>query len=305
MNSHTQRNAFQAAIVLWALLTSARADQLHNPIVDTNCYPVSTNVVCALAPYAQFLSVAATNQCVAGAMIVATATYTNVQGTVTRTINYSNDSVCPPLVTNYTVSSAILTNWWDAGCANGSGLTASFSPTNCGGGTVSFYLTYSNPSPCTDTTTITTNITYSVDSNCTHHIAGDEEEPPSLPTCNNFTTNGYPWSTNSLCGDSFSVTCVNGTVHLTGPGGECGVCRFLPSSWRASYTFCRCKAKICATHFGVADTGTNNATYGLLVSSDWGCGHLCTNTCFTVLTWAVDPNGIVYPKTWSDPIPCP
>jgi len=46
----------------------------------------------------------------------------------------------------------IVSNWWTASVGgfstNGQGLSASFTPTNCGNGTVTFNLTYKNNTPC-------------------------------------------------------------------------------------------------------------------------------------------------------------
>jgi len=46
----------------------------------------------------------------------------------------------------------IVSNWWTATVGtfstNGTGLSASFTPTNCGSGTVTFYETYKNATPC-------------------------------------------------------------------------------------------------------------------------------------------------------------
>jgi hypothetical protein len=174
----------------------------NHPPVDTNCYPVSTNVVCDPEPGPQFLSVTVSNQCVAAAMIVATATYTNVPGTVTTTITYSNGS-CPPLVTTNTVSSAILTNWWTAtGGAvpsSGGGLGASFSPTNCGGGTIFFYLTYSNAPPCSNHLTIQTSIGWSCDCDCRHHILNPTPLSPGTQSCGGITWTGQVFTT--ACGN--------------------------------------------------------------------------------------------------------
>jgi hypothetical protein len=60
---------------------------------------------------------------------------------------------CPPVTNIYPEPVSLVTSFWavagpGAFVANGDGLEANFSPTNCGSGTITFYLTYSNPSPC-------------------------------------------------------------------------------------------------------------------------------------------------------------
>jgi hypothetical protein len=281
-----------AASLLVLLILSAKSADMANPPLliqpppqDTNCYPAGTNVLCDPEPAPQFLSVTVTNQCAAGAMILANATYTNVPGTITTTITYSN-TACPPLVSTNAVSSAILTNWWeatgDAVPSSGAGLGASFSPpNNCSGGTVYFYITYSNAPPCSNHLTIQTSIAWACDCDCTHHIPGVGNEIPFLGVCGGGSS--YPpWSTNSLCGDTFSIECDGAQVHAASPGGPCGVCPYPRSEIRAWYTFCLCKAKIMETRFDVVDTGPSSPTRGQGSSSVWTCTTSCTISNFTV-----------------------
>ena len=267
----------------------------NNPTPNTNCYPASTNVVCGdPTPGPQFLSVTETNQCVAGAMILATATYTNIPGSNTITITYSNADLCPPLVTNYPVSAVILTNWWDAGFTNRSGLTASFSPPDCTGGTIYFYITYSNAPPCTNGT-VGTSIGWSCDCDCTHHLSG-VDQPAGVGMVCRPTDNWTCCATNSLCGSSFSLSC-DGSVHLNGPAGECGHCPYPHSIWSASYAFCQCKAVIMKTQFSVLDNYPGDATFGHWKIQTWACATQCVSQCYQVLTWYTNSEGIMLPLT--------
>jgi hypothetical protein len=280
---------FAMALVV-LLRLSPKAVDMGNPVIlnqpppeDTNCYPASTNVLCAPEPGPVFLSTGVTNQCDPDAMIVAWATYTNVPGTVTTTITYSNPA-CPALVSTQEVSSIIVTNWWEAtGAAvpsSGPGLGASFALTNCGGGTVYFYLTYSNAPPCSNATTIPTSIDYAIEADCSRHNPGSEIRVPGSYCC---TTNSDWWLwTNSLCGDSFNIVCLAGAIAVTTPGGPCGVCPYESSRWDAWYTFCLCRAKIMTTRFDVVDTGTNSPTRGQGTSWVWTCGSSCTSSNFVV-----------------------
>ena len=262
-----------------------------------NCVPVSTNVVCAPEPGPQFLSATATNQC-AHPMILANATCTNIPGMVITTITYSNNA-CPPLVTTQQVSSAILTNWWAAtGTADPwthPGLGAAFDVTDCEGGTVDFFITYSNSPPCgSNTTTISKSVDYALDRDCTNHFSGPDE-PAGGMGCRP----GDSWmccETNSLCGDSFNLTC-DGSVHLNGPGGECGHCPYPHTYWSASFAFCLCRAKIMKTFFSVYDWAEGDTTYGHWKKQWWFCAGSCSNQCYTVLTWSTNSQGVPEPLT--------
>jgi len=298
-----------ALVVLLGL--SPKAVDMGNPVIlnqpppeDTNCYPASTNVLCAPEPAPVFLSTGVTNQCDPNAMIVAWATYTNLPGTVTTTITYSNPA-CPALVSTQEVSSIIVTNWWDAtGPAvpsSGPGLGASFALTNCGGGTVYFYLTYSNAPPCSNALTISASIDYAVDRACAHHPGGNVNWACRTNVCGS--TNWDCGATNSLCGDPFGVICQDRHVSVLTPGGECGRCDYSSSLWIASYTFCLCKALIIQTHFSVVDVGPTSPIYGEGMHWDWICGVGCTNTCYEVLRWGQNPDGTIYPITITN-VPC-
>lgn len=80
-------------------------------------------------------------------------TVTNTQGKIETVINYSN---CPPTRTTNTYNPSLGSNWWvvsgvTASPSNGVGLTANFTPTGSGNGTVTFFQQYSNARPCTGT----------------------------------------------------------------------------------------------------------------------------------------------------------
>ena len=236
----------------------------NNPTPNTNCYPASTNVVCGdPTPGPQFLSVTVTNQCVAGAMIVATATYTNIPGSNTITITYSNADLCPALVTTYPVSSIIQTNWWeatgDAVPASGSGLAASFDATNCGAGTVYFHIVYSNAPPCTNGT-VSTSIGWGCDCTCTHHTLDPTPlmppMPPGITSCGQLSGQWTGAVVVTYCGNTAQLTCGDCSAinpHVSGSccanllvnGQSVGHCLYEPSGISAAnYWKCFCGARI-------------------------------------------------------------
>jgi len=92
-----------------------------------------------------------------GSGISLSASYLVTTGQVLVTTTYTNAGnsgadACPDTyATNYPTPT-IVSNWWTAGVGsystNGQGLTASFTPTDCGSGSVTFYLKYQNSAPC-------------------------------------------------------------------------------------------------------------------------------------------------------------
>ena len=291
-------------VALVALLRlSPKAVDMGNPVIlvqpppeDTNCYPASSNVLCDPEPGPVFLSTGATNQCNPDAMIVAWAAYTNLPGTVTTTITYSNPA-CPALVTTNEVSSVSLTNWWEAtGGAvpsSGPGLGASFALINCGGGTVYFHITYSNAPPCSNAMTISTSVDYAIDAACGHHESGEDISLGRGMSCG---STNWPWGpTNSLCGDSFSLACTDRILHAYVNGVECGYCPYDPSLWTAVYTFCQCKARLKETQFSVVDTGPANPTFGQGQYWRRTCTNGCTHLCYVVTSWGTNSDRSIYP----------
>lgn len=301
MNRKMHLKQVVPALALLVLLAmSGKAQDNGNPPED--CTPTGTNIVCAPEPGPQFLSVTVTNQCVAGAMIVATATYTNVPGMVTTTITYDDPDLCPDEVTNHPVSSTILTNWWTAtGGAvpsSGPGLGTFFDVTNCGGGTVYFYITYSNPPPCSNATTISTSIGWNCDCDCHHHNEGDgfTWEDIWCP----LTGEGWDRQAIDTCGEQYGPYC-NGAVHLTRPGGECGRCIYEWSHWVAYVWRCECHAMIVRSRFNVSSNNTTNSTFGQGIVSSWSCSSgTCSNWCYTVLSWQTNSLGVLVPLTVSE-----
>lgn len=82
-------------------------------------------------------------------------------------VNGFTSTNCPSSRVTNNVTSTIRSNWWVATgpggfSASGSGLSASFTPTNSGMGTLTFYLQYSNPAPCSGSTTISSSLSYTI-----------------------------------------------------------------------------------------------------------------------------------------------
>lgn len=282
--------AVVALLVTVTFRGSAESPRRDNPPpADTNCYPASTNVACSPEPTPQFLSVTESNQCVAGAMIVASATYTNIPGTVTTTITFTNAN-CPPVVSNATVYSAIVTNWWDAGCTNGGGLSATFSPPNCAGGTINFYITYSNAPPCSNHATIQASVGWSCDCVCAHHkLNQSPHSPPMPPDITNCESSSGQWTGTNvvlLCpGNTAQLTC--GSCSAINPGVEgdycanflingasAGHCLYDPSRISDySYYKCMCGAMIMMSTWAVTEGSPPKFGPGA------GCGYSITWTC--------------------------
>jgi hypothetical protein len=92
-----------------------------------------------------------------GSGISLAASYLVTTGLVQITTTYTNAGnsgagACPDTyATNYPTPT-IVSNWWEASVSsystNGQGLSASFTPTGCGNGSVTFHLTYKNSDPC-------------------------------------------------------------------------------------------------------------------------------------------------------------
>jgi hypothetical protein len=119
----------------------------------TNCIETSRQTNCLSEATVTLIPPTNTVKgCQSNAMSVS-VTSSNTQGQIEIVINYSN---CPPTKTTNTYSPTPVSNWWvvsgvTASPSNGVGLTANFTPTGSGNGTVTFYQLYSNAAPCTGT----------------------------------------------------------------------------------------------------------------------------------------------------------
>jgi hypothetical protein len=158
-----------AGMAVWALLmnTDLRADEDFNqppqPCQPTGCAVESTSTNCteALVTFTN-LVVSPTNVCV-GQTVAASVSQIISNGVQIITTSCTNScgesctNTCPSPQTNAISPSP--SNWWivtgvGAIPQSGSGLSASFAPTNTGSGTVTFYASWQHG--C-DTDTITNN----------------------------------------------------------------------------------------------------------------------------------------------------
>jgi hypothetical protein len=145
-------------------------------------------------------------------------------------------SNCPTTRVTNNVAPGIITNWWVATgpggfTTNGSGLSASFTPTNVGNGSITFTVLYSNPPPCgtgTSMVTFTTN----------YHVYKLTLLPTNFMVCagttNVFTVSGgpgtnYVWnpvgtlnSTRTQNSIVFTNASTNQVVTVS-YGGQCSV----------------------------------------------------------------------------------
>jgi hypothetical protein len=101
-----------------------------------------------------------------GSAISASALATYVTGKV-EIVTSSTSTNCPNSRVTNNVISTVVTNWWVASgpgsfTTNGPGLSASFTPTNSGNGTVTFYLRYTNAPPCTGSNTVSLSLNYTI-----------------------------------------------------------------------------------------------------------------------------------------------
>jgi hypothetical protein len=92
-----------------------------------------------------------TNVCI-GTAISASATKV-ISNAIVRITTQCPGTTNPPVITTNYPAPTLVSNWWVASgpgsySNSGSGLTASFTPTNGGSGTVTFHLKYKNASPC-------------------------------------------------------------------------------------------------------------------------------------------------------------
>lgn len=189
--------------LLVALVNFARA-QVDNPCVQSTSYyclsqPQINVAVGGASSYTgclgQAVSICGSNSFTAGTVQASTV---NGDCSVTTTTSSS--------------SSTLQSNWWQVTLgsfsASGSGLCASFTPTNAGTGTLTYYVRYANTSPCsTIATTRSTSVTINV-------IA---ENGPHAGTWSKV-ADGSLLSAGSI---EFSnvVVCVGGSVDLPGSYG--------------------------------------------------------------------------------------
>jgi hypothetical protein len=125
--------------VSWAVLTRT-----------TNCL-VEGSI--ALTNVSGTLKVCVSNE------ITATVYKSNTLGKI-EIVTTSNPSNCPTVRVTNTYTPGVLTNWWKAVgpgtfTNTGQGLTATFTPTNAGRGTLTFYLIYTNLPPCVGSNLVT------------------------------------------------------------------------------------------------------------------------------------------------------
>jgi RHS repeat-associated protein len=152
-----------AGLTLLALLNVGAKAQINTCIGGSNS-------VCQIQPSIAFLAI--TNNPItvcAGEPIYLCAVYTNIPGQEVMTITNSTD--CAITTETNVVWSSVLSNSWIATVGNvtnaGSGLCASFTPTNGGNGTIKFRLTYVNNIPCNEqgeTITNTVELTVNLES---------------------------------------------------------------------------------------------------------------------------------------------
>jgi len=124
----------------------------------TNCIVLSTSNTCASAGSISLVAPTDSPVVCIGSGVTLTATCLVVTGQLTQTITFTNGGnsgadACPNTVTNIPAPAPVsVTNWWEATVGSyhtiGAGLTAQFTPTDCGAGSVTFHLKYKNSLPC-------------------------------------------------------------------------------------------------------------------------------------------------------------
>ena len=103
-----------------------------------------------------------------GEEVSACNTYTNIPGELLT--DTTNSSTCEVTTSTNAAEPSVVTYEWfvvsGLVSSNGSGSCVSFFPTNCGTGSITFFLTYTNPGPCTNVATITNSVAYKVNCSC-------------------------------------------------------------------------------------------------------------------------------------------
>ncbi len=158
-----KKQMFQKFLMAGLICVTANAMLAQNN--NELCKPISTNKVCVTQPSMQFTTVTGQTVVCVSNNVSLTASYTNINGETKTTFSYDN---CPDVVTNLPASAGIQSSSWEVSgpgsfCTNGNGLDASFTPTNCGSGTVTFHLSYTNSSPCSETADLAISKDFSVE----------------------------------------------------------------------------------------------------------------------------------------------
>jgi len=145
-------------------------------------------------------TVSPTNACI-GTTFSASATSIASNATVIITTHCPCSTNADVYTTNHPAPT-IVSNWWTASVGsfstNGQGLSASFTPTNCGNGTVTFNLTYVNNTPC-DTNRHTVSISKNF---VVHQTTITFDDSPS--------DGATPWSVSF----KLEAVCVSGTNNV-------------------------------------------------------------------------------------------
>ena len=126
-------------------------------VETTNCVQASSSGECLVNGSISLVAPTNSPLVCMGSAVSLSATYLVSTGLVEVTTTYTNAGnsgadACPNTTTNVPSIPGIASATWDAHVGsfstNGTGLTAAFTPTDCGSGTVYFHLSYSNSAPC-------------------------------------------------------------------------------------------------------------------------------------------------------------
>ena len=142
-------------------LMAASARSPNNP-----CIGAQTTNICVTPPSVTLGTVTLLNSSVClGGPISASTTGSNSAGSARTDTSYDN---CPTDTgTPYAIAPSNVTNWWVASgpggfTATGNGLSAAFTPTNAGGGTITFNSQWSSPAPCASPGTASASAGYTI-----------------------------------------------------------------------------------------------------------------------------------------------
>lgn len=125
---------------------------------NPDCTAESVSEICQVPGTIILTNANATSNVCLGATVDASASQVVLTGLVVLVTHYTNSAGqastnCPDTSTTNTVSPSVVSNWWTVAgpgsySNSGSGLSASFNPTNCGTGRITFNLAYRNATPC-------------------------------------------------------------------------------------------------------------------------------------------------------------